>query len=135
MDAITPVWANAEHSLVRLLQDGVEHIIPADPENRDFAALLEAGTEIGSYVAPPLPVPDGVLRHQGLIALLGSGITEQVVRDRIAEIEDTAARELARLRFDQPEWRRGGPFLAWLADAFSLSQKDVDALLIAAWIS
>lgn len=132
MDPIQPVWADAAQSFVRHISDGIENLIPADPQNRDYAALIASDVEIAAYQPPAQQVPEGVLRHQGLIALLGIGITEQAVLSRIAAIEDAAARELTRLRFYQPAWRRGGPLLDWLSGEFSLPPQDVDALLVAA---
>lgn len=133
MDPIQPIWADAAHSFVRLVVDGIENLIPADPENRDYAALLEHGVAIGDYIAPAPSVPEAVRRHQGLIALLSVGITEQAIRDRIAAIADPTQRELTRLRFEEPEWRRNSEFIAWGAAEFTLTAADIDQLFLAAW--
>lgn len=132
MDPIQPIWADAAHSFVRIIADGLENLIPADPENRDYAALLEQGVAIGAFVASPPSVPEAVWRHQGLIALLSVGITEQAIRDRIAPIADPTQRELTRLRFEQPEWRRDSEFIGWLSAEFALTAADVDQLFLAA---
>lgn len=83
--------------------------------------------------APPPPVPARIARHQGLIALLlGSGITEQMIRDRLAEIAEPVQREITRIRFEQPDWLRDSDFIAWGAAEFGLSAAQIDDLFRAA---
>lgn len=108
------------------------------------ATMIACGEEVGHgwlwngeafsppEVAEPV-VPPSIKRHQGLIALLlGPGITEQAVRDKLAEIEDPIQRELTRIRFEQGEWLRDSEFIAWGADEFDLTGEQVDGLFIAA---
>ena len=109
------------------------------------AAMVEvpAGVEVaerwtwdGSSFLPPAPptpaVPASITRTQGLIALLGVGITEQAIRDRIAEVPDPIEREITRLRFEGGSWERVSPFIAWGAGQFALSEEQVDSLFVAA---
>jgi len=133
MDFIDPRWANSAESAVTAVVDGEPATFPKDERNRHYAALLAAGLVIAAYAPPPPQVPEAVLRHQGLIALLSVGITEQAIRDKIALIEDLAQREMTRLRFEQPEWRRDSDFIAWGAGEFSMSASEIDQLFIAAW--
>lgn len=133
MDIVDPRWSDAAHSTVTAEIDGETVTFAADPSNRHYAALLAGEAGIGQFQPPPPQVPEAVRRHQGLIALLSVGITEQMVRDRIALIEDVNQRELTRLRFEQPEWRRDSPFIAWGGAEFGLSAQQVDDLFVSAW--
>jgi hypothetical protein len=66
--------------------------------------------------------------------LLGPGITEQDVRDKIAEVADPIERELTRIRFEQGDWLRHSEFIIWGAspEVFNLSAPQIDQLFIAA---
>lgn len=73
-----------------------------------------------------------VARYAALVALLGAGITEQMIADHLAEIVDATEREHARLYFNRPAWRRSSSFIAWGMAEFGLTAAQVDALFIAA---
>lgn len=135
MDFIDPRWANSAESAVTAAVDGEPATFPKDERNRHYAALLATGLVIAAYAPPSPQVPEAVLRHQGLIALLSVGITEQLIRDKIALIEDPGEREMTRLRFEQPEWRRDSDFIAWGGVEFSLSASEIDQIFIAAWVN
>lgn len=97
----------------------------------DLAGLAESLA--ANPPAAAASVPAVIKRHQGLIALLlGPGITEQMIRDALATIEDATERELTRLRFEQPDWRRDSEFIAWGAGVFGLIGGQVDQLFISA---
>ncbi|MBR0649502.1 hypothetical protein GXW78_07515 [Roseomonas terrae] len=91
-----------------------------------------AQMEIDAERAALVLVPDSISRTQGLIALLGAGITEQMIRDRIALIENETEREVTRLRFEQQTWLRGSDFIAWGAEQFALTAEQVDGLFVTA---
>lgn len=133
MDISNARWADASASIVTAMVDGELATFPKDDRNHHYAALLAAGLVIAAYAPPPPQVPEAVLRHQGLIALLSVGITEQAIRDKIALIEDLAQREMTRLRFEQPVWRRDSDFIAWGGVEFALTAADIDQLFLAAW--
>jgi len=72
-----------------------------DPESGGFTAPPTDATE------PPAPVvPQEVTRRQGLRALFLVGVTEAMVEDFIAAIEDETARALALIDF-----RAAGTFM------------------------
>jgi hypothetical protein len=97
-----------------------------------FEAALATGLPIAPYEPPVPTIPAEIQRHQGLIALLlGPGITEQMIRDAIADVADPTARELTRIRLEQPVWRRDSEFIAWGASVFGLTPEQVDQLFIA----
>jgi hypothetical protein len=80
---------------------------------------------------PPTPpqVPAEVSRGQALIALFQSaGITDAMIEAKIAAILDDAERYIARVRFQEPRWRRDSPFIAWGAEQFEMTPEQVDAL-------
>lgn len=107
--------------------------LPADTGLRgDLARWLAAGNVIAPYVPPPATAPASVLRHQGLLALLGVGITEAMVSDAIAEITNMVERETARIRFMSPSWTRESTFIDFGKQAFGLTDAQVDALFVAA---
>lgn len=83
-------------------------------------------------VAPTPPrVPTEVSRGQALIALFQSaGITDEMIEAKIAAIPDDAERYIARVRFQEPRWRRDSPFIAWGAAEFGLTEAETDALFI-----
>lgn len=88
-----------------------------------------------AYDPPPPPpvVPARVTRTQAMLALLlGASITEQMIRDRIALIEDATEREVMRLRFEQATWLRDSEFIGWGAEQFALSAEEVDGLFVQA---
>lgn len=77
MMTMVVTWADEAHTMVRVERDAGVLFVPADPENRDFAALVEGGVEIGAYAAPPPPVPSSVSDRQFFQALaLGGMISE-----------------------------------------------------------
>jgi hypothetical protein len=85
--------------------------------------------------APPSPprVPTEVSRGQALIALFqAAGITDAMIEAKIAAIPDGAERYIARVRFQEPRWRRDSPFIAWGAEQFGLTEAETDALFLAA---
>lgn len=133
--------------LIEIPQDGppIEErlhpdIVAACVEVPDGVAVSEGWTWDGETFAPPPPpepappvVPASVTRTQGLLALLlGAGITEQAVRDKIALITDPTDREVTRLRFEAASWERTSAFIAWGATEFALSAEQVDGLFIQA---
>ena len=85
--------------------------------------------------APPSPpqVPAEVSRGQALIALFqAAGVTDVMIEAKIAAIPDDAERYIARVRFQEPRWRRNSPFIAWGAEQFGLTEAETDALFLAA---
>jgi hypothetical protein len=80
---------------------------------------------------PPTPpqVPAEVSRGQALIAMFqAAGITDAMIEAKIAAISDDAERYIARVRFQEPRWRRDSPFTAWGAEQFEMTPEQVDAL-------
>ena len=54
----TYTWANPDSTyLKRVDAQGVAWYIPADHDNRDYAAFLASGETAADYVAPPEPAP------------------------------------------------------------------------------
>ena len=83
--------------------------------------------------APPPRVPTEVSRGQALIALFqAAGITDAMIEAKLAAIPDGVERYIARVRFQEPRWRRDSPFIAWGASEFGLTEAETDALFIAA---
>lgn len=70
-------WTDEAHTMVRVERDGAVLFVPADPGNRDFAALVDGGGEIGAYAAPPPPVPGSVSDRQFFQALALAGLISQ----------------------------------------------------------
>lgn len=102
------------------LVDGV--LVEMDPiEETEFR------DEQAAWPAPAVPEMP-IARHQGLLALLDNLITEQMIRDGIALIEDETEREVARIRFEQPFWYETSEFIAWGQTYFQLSDDDVKNL-------
>lgn len=126
-------WADAGMTILSASVDDAVLTFPADEQNRHYAAVLAGELDVAAFLPPTPQVPEAVRRYQGLIALLGIGITEQAIRDRIALIEDPVQREMTRLRFEQPEWRRDSNFITWGGAEFELSAAQVDQLFIDAW--
>jgi hypothetical protein len=80
---------------------------------------------------PPTPpqVPAEVSRGQALIALFqAASITDAMIEAKIALIPNDAERYTARVRVQEPRWRRDSPFIAWGAEQFEMTPEQVDAL-------
>lgn len=125
-DAIPPdaVEISAEDHAALMAANGMGKVIVAGPGGVPIA-----------IDPPPAPqmVPASVTRTQGLLALLlGAGITEQAIRDKISLITDPTEREVTRLRFEAARWERASAFIAWGATEFALSAEQVDDLFVQA---
>lgn len=104
-----------------------------DGELVEMTPQEEAEFEAMQAQSTPGPlVPDEVMRHQGLLALLEFGITEAMVMAKVDEIEEPVERERTRIRFMQPNWRRDSDFIEWGAEKFSLTEPRVGELFILA---
>ena len=66
-------------------------LVPADPANADYAALLGARTPIADYVAPPAPVP-AISPFQASLWLAQHGKSDADVLTVIGAITDATAR-------------------------------------------
>ena len=52
MQITSPRYTDPDHTQIRATVAGIPADFPADPENRHYAALLEAGTTVAAYAAP-----------------------------------------------------------------------------------
>lgn len=112
------------------LQDGA--IIPADPENRDYADALEwlAGEGLESFPeAPPEPpvVPDRVSAFQARAALADAGLLDMVE----GMMADPATPVKARLAWQHAtEFLRTSPTVLGMGAALGLDETALDAMFI-----
>jgi len=121
---MTHRWGDAAHTFVIRDADGAN--IPANPLNRDFAAL-DPGA-VAAYVAPPTP-PVSVTPWQAREALRLAGKLAAVE----AAIEALGVTHPAYNAWHYAERiRRDSPLIAALAPALQLSDADLDALFEAA---
>lgn len=107
-------------------------VIPADPDNRDYAAYLNwiAGGNTPEPATAPAPVvPDYVSRYQARAALLNSGLLEQV-ENYFAALPDGNLDRLAWL--EAPTVHRDSASLLGAAAALGLSSEQVDDLFMTA---
>ena len=82
--------------------------------------------------APPVPVPESVLRWQGKAALITAGLWQGVL-SFVAAIPDPTERALAEVALhDTQQWHRSSPFFNAAATALGLTGEQLDALFLAA---
>ena len=84
-------WCAGKKSIVITRGDGATMLVPADPANADYAALLGARTPIADYVAPPAPVP-AISPFQASLWLAQHGKSDADVLTVIGAITDATAR-------------------------------------------
>lgn len=114
--------------------DGVDVVIPVDPENRHYAALLASGATISEAAAPTaaelLATERArmiVSRFQAKAALMAAGLLPSV------DAAISAADSITQLAWAEvTELRRNSPMIVALAAAIGLTYTQVDDLFRAA---
>ena len=78
MSGIFASWTDQHKTTLLVNRDGVLSFVPNDPENSDFAWLIESGIEIIDFVAPAAEVPQTVTPLQMRRALRQVGFMDAV---------------------------------------------------------
>lgn len=135
---MTYTYTNLEHTFIT---DGQGTFIPADADNRDYQRLIENNTPIGSYVAPPTPIPT-ITATQMLIVLQDMGfITEAEATDRTifptafsALLSENAAQNAAiKIRWaNLTIVERNDPLVSAFGSLLSLTSEQIDGMFIQA---
>lgn len=108
--------------------DPVTEVAHWDGDSWTIEPAPEPEPETNPNPVPEVPGVVVVARHQGLLALLDSQITEPMIRDGIEKIVDAYTREVARIRFEQPFWYDNSEFIDWGKTYFNLTDEDVKNL-------
>ena len=117
-------YTNADHTTI---DAGDGRMIPVDPRNSDYAAIVAAGTPIAAYTPPPPTVPTAMTAAQARVALFRAGLLPAV------EAAVTAAGGEVAIWYEyETEWRRNSPHIASLSVGLSLTSAQIDALFIEA---
>lgn len=115
---------------IRRMEDGA--CIPTDPQNSDYARVLEWIAEGNALIpadAPVVEVPQTVSRFQAKAALLAAGMLS-TVEAMMADPETPAVAKLAWA--EALEFNRTSPTVLSMAAALQLTDAQLDELFIAA---
>ena len=74
-------YIDAARSAILVTEGDEAQVVPNDPDNRHYAALIEEGVEIAPFIEPPDPVPRAITMRQLLIGLMGAGWITPVEAD------------------------------------------------------
>jgi len=105
---------------------------PVSRVEGDGGSHFTEGVWVVETPAATAVVPDVVNRWNALEALLTVPITADEILAQINLISDDIDKARAKILFDRPTWARNSAVLATMAEAFELSESEIDDLFIAA---